>query len=81
MQSIKKHCISPATVERKVGGAPSMAGEKKRPFSLYLGQKQMLGAVEDVEGLEAMPWLRGIGQWRSGLGELLGRRSDLFRST
>jgi hypothetical protein len=32
----------------------------------------MLGVVEDVEGLEAVSWLRGIGQWGSGLGELLG---------
>jgi hypothetical protein len=39
-----------------------MAVEKKRPFPLYLGRKRMLGAVEDVEGFEAVLWLRGIGQ-------------------
>jgi hypothetical protein len=37
MQSIEKHDIALAMVERKVGGALSMAVEKKRPFSLYLG--------------------------------------------
>jgi hypothetical protein len=34
---------------------------------LYLGQKRLLCEVEDVEGLKAVLWLRGIGQWRSGL--------------
>jgi hypothetical protein len=27
----------------------------------------LLGEVEDVEGLKAVLWLGGIGQWRSGL--------------
>jgi hypothetical protein len=31
----------------------------------------MFGEVEDVEGLETMLWLRGIGQWRSSLGDWL----------
>jgi hypothetical protein len=80
MQSIEKHDIASAMVKRKVGGAPSLAVEKKRPFPLYLGRKRMLGAVEDVEGLEAVLWLRGIEQWRSGLGDLLGGGRCLLQS-
>jgi hypothetical protein len=34
---------------------------------LYLGQKRLLGEVGDVEGLKAVLWLRGIGQWCSDL--------------
>jgi hypothetical protein len=33
---------------------------------LYLRQEWLLGEVEDVEGLKAVLWLRGIGQWHLG---------------
>jgi hypothetical protein len=32
----------------------------------------LLGEVEDAEGLKEVLWLKGIRQWRSGLGGLLG---------
>jgi hypothetical protein len=39
---------------------------------LYLRRKRTFSEVEDVEGLETVLWLRGIGQWCSGSGDLLG---------
>jgi hypothetical protein len=44
---------------------------------LYLGRERLLDEVEDMEGLKAVLWLRGIRQRHLGLGGLLGggRRS------
>jgi hypothetical protein len=49
-----------------------MATRWSRPHGeLYLRREQTFREVEDVEGLETVLWLRGIGQWRSGSIDLL----------
>jgi hypothetical protein len=47
---------------------------------LHLGQKQLPGEVEDVEGLKAVLWLRGIGQWCSDLVGFIVAVAALLRS-
>jgi hypothetical protein len=43
----------------------------------YLRRERGFDEVEDVEGLEMVWWLSGIGRWRSGLGDWLDGGHDL----